>query len=147
MQKLPPLEKIPEAYSAIEDKRIELFDNYALVKSSDNKKEYLIKWHNNIYYSNDNATYWQGYPGYPIIAVLMLQSKISFNKDISKYFKKINWHKLNKETNRDYQKSLTNILNNISQEEKDRIYDECQKVYEELSNLEIELTRKKNLTD
>lgn len=56
--KMPPREKIVEAYTAIEDNRIELFEDYAIVKSSDLKKEYLIKWNNNLYYSNDNSTYW-----------------------------------------------------------------------------------------
>ena len=44
MLKMPPMEKIPEAYTAIEDGRIEMFTDYALVKSSNNEKEYLIKW-------------------------------------------------------------------------------------------------------
>ena len=82
MDKLPPLEKIPEAYTAIEDNRVELFSDYATVKSSDYKKEYLIKWKENIYSSNDNSTYWQGYAGYPVIAILMLQNKLSLNKKI-----------------------------------------------------------------
>ena len=83
MLKMPPMEKIPEAYTAIEDGRINLYNDYALVKSSNNEKEYLIKWQDNIYYSNDNSTYWQGYPGYPIIAILMLQGKITLNREIS----------------------------------------------------------------
>ena len=62
MIKIPPIEKIPEAYSAIEDNRVVLFADYATVKSSNNEKEYLIKWQDNIYYSNDNSTYWQNYP-------------------------------------------------------------------------------------
>ena len=43
MKKLPKIEKIPEAYTAIEDDRIKLYDDYAYVKSSDNKKEYQVK--------------------------------------------------------------------------------------------------------
>lgn len=97
MIKLPPIEKIPEAYTAVEDNRITLYENYAIVKSSNKEKEYLIKWNNNIYYSNDSSTYWQGYPGYPILAVLMLQGILPLNKEISSYFKNINWNKLNKE--------------------------------------------------
>ena len=85
MEKLPPIEKIPEAYTAIIDNRVEMFDNYAIVKSSTLEKEYLIKWNDNLYYSNDNSTYWQNYLGYPVISVLMLQGKLSLNKDILKY--------------------------------------------------------------
>lgn len=138
-------EKIPEAYSAIADGRIKLYDDYAIVKSSDLKKEYLIKWKDNLYYSNDNATYWQGYAGYPVIATLMLQSKIYFNKDLLAYFKGINWHELNKETKRDYKKSLEIVLNKLDDNTKKYVYDELNKTYDELNKLGIELTRKKNL--
>jgi len=118
MQKLPPIEKFPEAYTAIEDNRIIIYEDYAIVKSSNLEKEYLVKWEDNIYYSNDSATYWRGYPGYPILAILMLQNKISLNKNVSNYFKNIDWNKLNKETKRDYKKSLEEILKNLSQKEK-----------------------------
>ena len=83
MLKLPPKEKIPEAYTAIEDKRIKLLKNHAIVQSSNKEKEYFIQWQGNVYYSNDAATYWQGYLGYPIIAVLMLQQKLTWKKEIS----------------------------------------------------------------
>ena len=71
MNKLPPIEKIYEAYSAIADNRIALHENYAAVLSSDKSKEYTVGWNGNVYTSDDNATYWQGYAGYPVIAVLM----------------------------------------------------------------------------
>lgn len=147
MMKLPPIEKIPEAYTAIEDNRVELFDTYAIVKSSNYEKEYLIKWKDNVYYSNDNATYWQGYIGYPIIAVLMLKGELSLNKNIVKYFKNINWNKLNKENNRDYRKSLEQILVDVSDSERKLIEEEINKVYEEIKLLDIELTKKKNLDE
>ena len=76
MEKIPPIAKIYEAYSCIADGRIELKDEDAKVTSSDNKKTYLVKWKDNVYSSNDNASFWQGYPGYPVIAVLMLQNKL-----------------------------------------------------------------------
>lgn len=143
MEKMPPIEKIPEAYTAIEDNRVELFDDYAIVKSSNFEKEYLIKWKDNIYYSNDNSTYWQGYVGYPVIAVLMLQAKLPLNKEVSKYFKEINWNKLNKDNKRDYKQSLEQVLENNSTEEKSIIFNEINLVFEEIKNLNIELTRKK----
>lgn len=143
MEKLPPIEKISEAYTAIEDNRVEFYENHAIVKSSNFEKEYLIKWKENLYYSNDNSTYWQGYPGYPVIAVLMLQSKLSLNKEVSKYFKDINWNKLNKDNKRDYKKSVEQILENNSIEEKELIFAEINRVFEEIKNLDLELTRKK----
>ena len=145
MAKLPPKEKVVESYSAIEDERVSLYENYAIVKSSNKTKEYLIKWNNNLYYSNDNSSYWQGVMGYPIIAVLMLQNKLSLNRDILKYFKNINWNKLNQDTKRDYQASLEKVLENLSLEEKEIIYNEINKVYEEIKSLNIKLTIKRNL--
>ena len=141
--KLPPIEKIPESYTAIEDNRVKLYNDYAIVLSSDKTKEYLIKWKDNLYYSNDNSTYWQNYPGYPIIAVLLLQNKLYLNKDVSKYFKNINWNKLNKDNKRDYHKSLEQILSKYSSDEQVIINKEINKVYEQLKQINIELTKKK----
>ncbi len=143
--KVPPIEKIPEAYSAIIDNRIMLHDNDAIVKSSDMTKEYYVKWKDNIYYSNDNATYWQSYPGYPIIAVLMLQNKLPLDMMVAEKFKGINWNIINKENKRDYQKSLNQVLSDISSNEKDKIISEINKVYENLLKCDLIITKKKNL--
>ena len=143
--KLPNKSKIAESYSAIADNRIIMLDNQATVKSSSKEKEYLVKWNENLYYSNDNSSYWQGIIGYPVIAVLMIQNKLSLNKDVLKYFKGINWNKLNKETKRNYELSLEKVLEKASLEEKELIYKEINKVYGEIKNLNTELTRKKNL--
>ena len=140
--KLPPIEKIPEAYTAIEDDRIILLENSAIVKASNGEKEYTIQWKDDLFYSNDNSTYLQGYPGYPILAILMLQNKLSLNREVSTYFKNINWNQRNKENKRDYKKALEEVLEDISIEEKERIYQEMDKVYEEIKNLDIQLTRK-----
>ena len=75
----------------------------------------------------------------------MLQKKLSQKKEISKYFKNINWNELNKKNKRNYEKSLEEILENIPKEEKEKIQKEIKKVYEEMKNLEITLTRKKDL--
>lgn len=143
MIKLPPIEKIPEAYTAIVDERISINENLATVTSSDKKKEYIIKWQDNLYYSNDASTYWQGYIGYPVIAVLMLQNKLSLNKKIAEYFKNINWNQLNKENKRNYRLSLEIALKELSKEEKEEIERELEKVFKEIQELDIELTKKK----
>lgn len=144
--KMPPIEKIPEAYTAIEDKRVEMFNDYAIVKSSNGEKEYLIKWKDDTFYSNDNSTYWQGYIGYPVIAVLMLQGKLSLNKEVSKYFKNVNWNELNKMNKRDYHKSLEDILVNVDDGSREEIFSEINRVYEEIKNLNITLSRKKDFS-
>ena len=86
MKKMPPIQKILEAYTAIVDKHVELKNNEALVTSSNGAKTYTVSWDNDIYHSNDNATYWQGYAGYPIIEELMLQGKIPFDKKLPDNF-------------------------------------------------------------
>lgn len=144
MEKMPPIEKIPEAYSAIIDNRVEITDNIAIVKSSDLKKVYTVKWNDNTYYSNDNSTYWQNYPGYPVIAILMLQDKLPLNFKIAEYFKDINWHTLNEQNKRDYKKSVEDILEEVSATEKEKIYEEINKVYQTLESLNITLTKKRN---
>lgn len=80
--KLGPKEKIYEAYSALADERVKLEEDKASVSSSDGKKTYTIRWRDNVYVSDDNATYWQGYPGYPVIAVMMLKGELPYDKEV-----------------------------------------------------------------
>jgi hypothetical protein len=141
MIKLPPKSKIYEAYTAIVDERIKMFNDYATVSSSNHSKTYTVKWNNLSYSSTDNATFWQGYAGYPVIGVLMLQNKLPYNKDIANLFKNINWHDLNNKYKRDYDKAISEVLNGINYDLK-LIENEIDKVYEALKILEITIKRK-----
>lgn len=143
MMKLPPIEKIPEAYSAIIDERVNMFEDHAIVTSSNKEKEYLIQWRDHTYYSNDNSTYWQSYPGYPVLAVLMLQGKLSYDENVAMYFKNVNWNQLNKDNKRDYHASLEQILKDVSVEDRKQIDEEISKVFEAIKSLDIALTKKK----
>lgn len=143
MQKLPPIEKIPEAYSAIADVRIELNENKAEVFSSDYSKKYTVTYKENVYSSNDNGTYWQGYAGYPVIALLMLQNRLPLDRDIASYFKGINWTALNKKYKRKYDKAVEEVFEKISLTGKDvnEIRKEINKVYKEMGELPITIKR------
>ncbi|HWQ80492.1 MAG TPA: hypothetical protein VN381_16815 [Anaerovoracaceae bacterium] len=143
MEKLPPIEKIYEAYSAIADHRIALHGDYAAVLSSDRSKEYTVGWSGSVYTSDDNATYWQGYAGYPVIAVLMEQGKLPLNISVAARFAGINWKKLNAKYKRDYTKAAAEAMDGIvcSSEEKERIQTELHCVYEALKLLDIEVRR------
>ena len=141
MIKLPPIAKIYEAYTCIADERIKMKENEAIVSSSDGKKSYKIKWKNNDYTSNDNATFWQGYPGYPVIAILMLQNKLSYNEEIVNLFTNINWHELNDKYKRYYDKAVEEVLRNIDYDS-EIIKKETEKIYEEIKNLDIQIKRK-----
>lgn len=143
--KLPKIEKIPEAYSAIADNRITLGENEATVLSSDRTKEYKITWEDSAYSSNDNASYWQGQLGYPVIAVLMLQNKLSLNRQIAQNFQNIPWKKLNTSYKNNYSAALEEVYNDFSNKNVDceEIKKEIDKVYEEITKLDIELKRGK----
>ena len=110
MEKLPPIEKIYEAYSALADNRIKISEDFADVLSSDSAKSYKVMWKDNTYSSTDNATYWQGYAGYPIIGVLILQSKLTVDSTIFEHFSGINWNSLNKKHKRDYRAALLEVF-------------------------------------
>lgn len=141
--KVPPIEKIHEAYSAIADGRITLRNAEAEVTSSDLSKKYLVKWEDETYSSNDNASYWKGYLGYPIIAVLMLQGKLSLDKEIAEYFKGINWKKLNTEHKNKYSEVVKQIMEEfeLSGIDCDKVNEEINKVYKEIEQLTITTKR------
>lgn len=141
--KLPPIEKIHEAYSAIADSRIILKENEAEVESSDLSKKYLVTWIDDVYTSNDNASYWKGYLGYPIIAVLMLQKRLSFNNEIAQHFKGINWKQLNTANKNNYAKAVKQILDDLAKAGVDceEINQEIEKVYAEMKELKIKSKR------
>ncbi len=141
MEKLPPIVKIYEAYTCIADNRIEISENEAIVSSSDGKKKYTVKWKENEYASNDNATFWQGYPGYPILAILMLQNKLNYNKEIADLFKGVNWHTLNEKFKRNYDVAIKEVLNKIDYDS-NLIKAEVEKTYEEIKCLNITIKRK-----
>ena len=106
MEKLPPLEKVYEAWSAVADGRVALYpdERRATVASSNDAKTYTVTWSEDgsTYSSNDNATYWQGYAGYPVIAVLMLQGRLPLDRAVAERFAHVDWTELNERFRRDY---------------------------------------------
>ncbi len=140
MKKMPPIQKILEAYTAIVDKHVELKNNEALVISSNGAKTYTVSWEDNIYHSNDNATYWQGYAGYPIIAVLMLQGKIPFDQKLADNFASVNWNEVNAKFKRNYAKAASEVIKEKGLDEKE-VMAELEKVYGTLKDLPITIKR------
>lgn len=151
MTKLPPLEKIYEAWSAIADQRVALTESpsagpaegSAVVSSSDGAKLYHISWDGDTYASDDSATYWQGYAGYPVIAVMMMQGKLPLDIPESNLWQGINWHQLNAKHKRDYAAAAREAMtqNGINAA---RASDEARKVLDALSKLPVTLKRKLN---
>ena len=139
--KFPPLEKIFEAWTALADDRIKMEEGMANVSSSDREKSYKVKFSGDQYSSDDNATFWQGYPGYPVIAVLMKQGKLPYNAHEGELWKNINWTLLNKKHKNRYADAIKEIAEergiNLQRSE-----EEAQKVMEVLKTLPLEIKRK-----
>lgn len=103
MEKLPPVQKVYEAFSALADDRFDLAPSELKVHSSDGTKEYTVTWDDDGHYrSNDNATYWQGYAGYPVIVALLLQGRLPLDETVASWFAGIPWKRLNDAHKRDY---------------------------------------------
>lgn len=114
MEKLPPLAKVFEAWSALADGRVALDgdERCATVASSNGAKTYTVTWSEDgsAYSSNDNATYWQGYAGYPVIAVLMAQGQLPFDRAMAEGFANVDWTELNERHKRDYAAAVREVM-------------------------------------
>lgn len=143
MQKLPPIEKIPEAFSVLADERITVYADYAEVISSNGTKQYSVLFQGQTYASNDSATYWQGYPGYPILATWMKQGILSYPKHMIPYFKDIDWNSINKKHKRNYAAACEEVLDELHRQGADipTIKQAIQTIYEQLSTLSYEIKR------
>ena len=142
MEKLPPIEKIYEAYSAIADDRAILKEDHGEVYSSDRTKCYTVSFDADTYSSNDNSTYWQAYAGYPVIAILFLQGRLPYSRMTADLFADINWNALNKQFKRDYQKAVLSVMEERHLD-RDAIEAETRSIYDALAKLDITIKRGK----
>src|ERR1700737_924015 len=97
--KIPPLIKAYEALGAIGDGRVRIVDSRrALVTSSDGTKTYEVETSENGYEisSNDNASYWQGYLGYPAIAVVLACGTLRASAEATGALAGVTWQELNR---------------------------------------------------
>lgn len=145
MQKMPPPEKIHEALSAIADNRVSVGENEAMVESSGGGKQYAVRWDGDVFSSNDNATYWQLYPGYPIIAVLLLLGRLPLRKDIARHFAGVNWTELNRKHKQKYGEAVAEIMQRLERDGLDvgEIERYAGEVYAALENLDLTIKRGK----
>lgn len=112
--KLPPNAKIYEALSAVADGRVILKgDNWAEVASSDRTKTYKVEWTNDLSQitANDNASFYQGYMGYPMIAVLMKIGKLTCDENIAGQLAGIPWKELNTKFKNKYDRAIDFVFN------------------------------------
>ena len=147
MEKLAPVEKVFEAFTALDSGRVEILHNEdssgeASVWSSDHAKRYTVRWDGSLVYSDDNSTYWRGYAGYPVIAVLMKRGVIKYDADVASEFSGVNWKELNTRYRNDYAKAVAEVINQ-RHINPSRAYDAAAHVMKQLADLPIEITRKR----
>ena len=145
LKKLPPEEKVYEAFSAIGDGRVEMHDDFAVVRSSDGSRQYTVEWDGNKYTSDDSATFWQGYPGYPVIAVLMLEGRLPLDEDVCRKMKGVAWKSLNDAHKRNYRAALEEVLSGLESRGigTSDIRKHADQINEQLALLDIETGRKR----
>jgi hypothetical protein len=102
-----PLIKLYEALGAIADDRIHISGNTAKVYSSSGNKYYTVIYDSsaNAITSNDNASYWVGYLGYPSIAMLLVKGVVKYDKALAVNLKNISWKDINVMYNNDFDKT------------------------------------------
>lgn len=146
----PPKAKIYEALSAMADGRVELIDDFrAKVSSSSGDKSYTVEWSADLtkFSSNDNASYWQGYLGYPIIAVLIALDRLTVSNEILLHLAGIPWKVLNQRHKNDYESAVASALGDLRKKGVDveMIVREADRLYEEVIALGLEqLARKRS---
>jgi hypothetical protein len=114
--KLPPRAKVFEAFSAVADGRVRITGpGSATVISSGGDKSYDVQWSEDgrTIAANDNASYWQGYLGYPALAVLLERGELHAGEDIVRALAGVPWHDLNKRFKRDYDAAVTHVLGGL----------------------------------
>ncbi len=110
---MPPLVKVYEAMGALGDGRIRIESaTRALVSSSEGTKTYEVEVSDRggSVASNDNASYWQGYLGYPAIAVLIERGVIPRPPaNVIDALAGIPWKEINRRFKNDYAKTIAEV--------------------------------------
>jgi hypothetical protein len=140
--KLPPKAKIYEALSAVADNRVKITsETSAVVTSSSLDKNYTVTWSEDLTHitSNDNASHWQGYVGYPIVAVLLVKGKMNFDRKIAGHLAGIAWKKVNKQFKNDYDKAVESVLASLEEKGIDTqgIRDEVERIMTQIEQLSL----------
>lgn len=111
--KQPPLVKVYEAFSAVAAGRVEMLEpGRARVGSSDGAKTYDVRWSpdGSAIVSDDNGSRWQGYAGYPILAVLLEQGRLHADRALMAPLAGVDWHALNERFKRRYDEAVAHAL-------------------------------------
>src|SRR5713226_3495219 len=116
--KMPPIAKVYEAIGALGDGRVTIEDStHASVKSSDGSKTYEVEISGDgrEISSNDSASYWQGYLGYPAIAVMLARGLYSPRADVVKALSGVPWKEFNTRFRNNYDRTIVEVLQQAEQ--------------------------------
>jgi hypothetical protein len=119
---MPPPIKVYEAIGAIGDGRVRAIDdsdapNAWEIGSSDGIKTYRVEISadGREISSNDNASYWQGYLGYPAIAVLIARGALRASAEATRMLAGIPWKELNRRFKNDYERTAAEVARIVAE--------------------------------
>lgn len=140
--KWPPKAKIYEALSAFADGRVDIaHEGEATVASSDRAKTYTVVWNEGreAFGANDNASYWVGYMGYPVIATVMKLGLLRPQPDTAALLAGVNWNELNRAYKRDYDAAVEFVLQHIVRDggDAEAVRAEADRLFGELKLLKL----------
>jgi hypothetical protein len=142
---MPPPIKVYEAIGAIGDGRVRSIDgaqNVWEVVSSDSAKKYRVEISadGREISSNDNASYWQGYLGYPAIAVLIARGALHASPEATRMLAGIPWKELNRRFKNDYARTAAEVARIVAERggDFDAIRAEAASILEALAALGLE---------
>lgn len=139
---VPPRAKIYEALGAVADARVTLTGpTTAEVTSSSGDKTYSVTWSPDmtVFSSNDNASYWRRYAGYPIIAVLLVTGRLPYDAGRAKLLAGVPWKRLNDDARRDYDRVVDGVLAGVEERGGDRraLEEQAKTIHERFAALEL----------
>ena len=147
---MPPPIKVYEALGAIGDRRVRAIKdsddtnapNAWEVVSSDGARRYRVEISadGREISSNDNASYWQGYLGYPAIAVLIARGTVHASAEATRMFAGIPWKELNRRFKNDYACTAAEVARIVAERggDFDAIRAEAAAILEALAALGLE---------
>lgn len=138
--KIPSKTKIYEALGAVADNRVDLVDeNVAKVYSSSRNKFYDVTYNKkeNSIMSNDNSAYWQGYLGYPAVALLFRIGELEYKPELAILLKNVAFKDINQKHNNDFEKALVEILSPLSWQQRNELDEYMSKILEDIKKLQL----------
>jgi len=146
---LPPhISKVYEAITAIADRRIELkSDNSAKCYSSSGNKFYIVSYDpdSNSIMASDNMAYYTNTIIYPMIALLMLKGRITYDNWLLSVLSNIKWKDINQKYKNNYDEAVAFVLENVKLKEHPvkQITQAIEKIYTQIYVLELKHLGKK----